>query len=44
MASEDNVLRELIGEISSLISEYPKALERRASLIQAGGKDPELVE
>lgn len=44
MGSEDNVLRELLGEISSLISEYPKALERRASIIQAGGKDPELVE
>ena len=44
MASEDNVLRELLGEISGLITEYPKALERRAALIQAGGKDPELVE
>ncbi|MBD0315863.1 MAG: hypothetical protein ICV75_04140 [Nitrospiraceae bacterium] len=44
MGSEDNVLRELLGEISSLISAYPKELERRASIIQAGGKDPELVE
>jgi hypothetical protein len=41
---EDNVLQELIGEISGLITEYPKALERQAALIQAGGKDPELVE
>jgi hypothetical protein len=41
---EDNALRELLGEISILINEYPKALEHRASIIQAGGKDPELVE
>ncbi len=44
MASEDNVINELLREISGLINEYPKALERRASVIQAGGKDPELVE
>ena len=42
--SEDNVINELLREISGLINEYPKALERRASDIQAGGKDPELVE
>ena len=44
MEMEDNVIRELLGEITGLINAYPKALERRASLIQAGGKDPELVE
>lgn len=44
MESEDNVINELLREISGLINEYPKALERRASVIQAGGKDPELVE
>jgi hypothetical protein len=42
--SEDNVLQQLIGEISQLITAYPKALERQAALIQAGGKDPELVD
>ena len=44
MASEDNLINELLREISGLIGEYPKALERRASVIQATGKDPELVE
>ncbi len=44
MESEDNVLGELIRGISGLIHEYPKALERRAALIQASGKDPELVQ
>ena len=44
MASEDSVINELLREISGLINEYPKALERRASVIQAAGKDPELVE
>lgn len=44
MENEDNVIEELLREISSLISEYPKAIERRAAVIQATGKDPELVE
>ncbi len=44
MESEDNVLDELLREIAGLIAEYPKAIERRAALIQATGKDPELVE
>ena len=44
MGTEDNVLQELLVEISNLITAYPKELERRASVIQAGGKDPELVE
>ena len=44
METEDNVIRELLAEISGLINAYPKALEHRASIIQAGGKDPELVE
>jgi hypothetical protein len=45
MASdEDNIIEELLKEISGLISEYPKAIERRAAIIQATGKDPELVE
>ncbi|MGQ0695306.1 MAG: hypothetical protein ACT4OL_07000 [Nitrospiraceae bacterium] len=44
MKSEDNVLDELLKEIAGLINEYPKAIERRAAMIQATGKDPELVE
>jgi len=44
MESEDNVLDSLLSEISGLIHEYPKAIERRAAAIQATGKDPELVE
>jgi hypothetical protein len=43
MSSEDNVVRELIGEISTLVAEFPRALERRAAEIQATGKDPELA-
>lgn len=44
MENEDNAIEELLREISSLISEYPRAIERRAAVIQAIGKDPELVE
>ena len=44
MESEDNVLDELLAEIAGLINAYPKAIERRAAMIQATGKDPELVE
>ena len=44
MKNEDNVIEELLREISGLIGEYPKAIERRAVGIQATGKDPELVE
>ena len=44
MESEDNVIDELLKEITGLITAYPKAIERSAALIQATGKDPELVE
>ncbi|WP_455370176.1 hypothetical protein [Petrachloros mirabilis] len=44
MQSEDNVLDELLKEITGLIHEYPRAIERRAAEIQLAGKDPELVE
>lgn len=44
MESEDNVLDELLSEIAGLINAYPKAIERRAAMIQATVKDPELVE
>ena len=40
---EDNTISELLANIAGLISDYPKALERRAAVIQATGKDPELV-
>jgi hypothetical protein len=44
MESEDNVLNELLAEITGLINAYPKAIERQAAIIHASGKDPELVE
>jgi hypothetical protein len=44
MENEDNVINELLGEIAGLINQYPKAIERRAAMIQASGKDLELVE
>lgn len=44
MEPEDNVLNELLKEIAALIHEYPRVIERRAAVIQATGKDPELVE
>ncbi len=44
MESEDNVIEELLQEISGLLREFPKALERRAAMVRTGGKDPELVE
>ncbi|MFN3680955.1 MAG: hypothetical protein ACK4VP_02775 [Nitrospira sp.] len=44
MHDEDNVLDELLSEIGALLNEYPRAIERRAAVIQATGKDPELVE
>lgn len=43
MPDEDNIVRELIGEITLLLSRFPKALERRAADIEASGKDPELA-
>jgi hypothetical protein len=44
MKGEDNVLDELLKEIAALIHEYPMAIERRAAIIQATGRDPDLVE
>jgi hypothetical protein len=43
MESEDNVIRELLDEITMLMKHFPEALERRAADIQATGKDPELA-
>ncbi|MBS0171184.1 MAG: hypothetical protein JSR62_12585 [Nitrospira sp.] len=44
MEQEDNVLDELLRNISGLLHEYPKILEQRAAAIHAEGKDPELAE
>ncbi|WHZ13258.1 MAG: hypothetical protein OJF52_000090 [Nitrospira sp.] len=44
MEQEDNVLDELLRNIAGLLSEYPKAIERRAAAVHASGKDPELAE
>ena len=41
---EDNVLDELLRDITGLLHEYPKALERHAAIIHASGKDPDLAE
>jgi hypothetical protein len=43
MEGEDNVLRELLGEITALLKSYPECLERRAAEIERIGKDPELA-
>ena len=43
MEREDNVLDELLRDIAGLLNEYPKAIERQAAAIHAGGKDPELA-
>ncbi|MGH2359807.1 MAG: hypothetical protein ACRDGM_04600 [bacterium] len=43
MESENNVVREMIGEITELLRQFPAALERRAAEVQASGKDPELA-
>jgi hypothetical protein len=44
MEHEDNTIDELLGEIVGLITQYPKAIERQAAIIQATGKEPELVD
>ncbi|MCS6290070.1 MAG: hypothetical protein H8K10_14010 [Nitrospira sp.] len=43
MEREDNVLDELLRDIAGLLNEYPKAIQRQAAAIHAGGKDPELA-
>ena len=44
MEQEDNTIDELLSEIAGLITRYPKAIERQAAIVQATGKDPELVD
>ena len=43
MEGEDNVLKELLGEIAALLKSYPESMERRAAEIERIGKDPELA-
>ncbi|MGH7228809.1 MAG: hypothetical protein ACREIH_06275 [Nitrospiraceae bacterium] len=43
MSNEDNVIRELIGEITTLMKRFPEALERRAGDLMVTGTDPELA-
>lgn len=43
MTNEDNVVRELLGEITTLLNRFPKVLEHRAAEIEAAGKNPELA-
>jgi hypothetical protein len=44
MESEDNIVAELLGEIAVLMKQFPEALERRAAVIAASGKDPDLAQ
>lgn len=44
MENEDHTLDELLDDIAGLINQYPIAIERQAAILQATGKDPELVE
>ena len=41
--SEDNVLGEMLDEITTLLINFPGALERRAVELDVSGKDPELA-
>ena len=41
--SEDNVLGEMLDAITTLMVNFPVALERRATEIDVSGKAPELV-
>ncbi len=44
MDNEDSHVRQLLGEITALVTAFPPALERRASEIVASGKDSELAD
>ena len=44
MDSEQTHLKQLIGEMSALMTAFPPALERGATELEAGGKDPELTD
>jgi len=44
MDNEDSHVRQLLGEITALVTAFPPALEHRASQIVASGKDSELAD
>ena len=44
MDNDDSNVRQLIGEITALVTALPPALERRAAEIEANGKDSSMVE
>lgn len=44
MDHEDSHVRQLLGEITALVTAFPPALEHRASQIVASGKDSELAD
>jgi hypothetical protein len=41
MDNEDANVRQLLGEITALVTAFPSALERRAGEIEARGEDPD---
>lgn len=43
MGSDENLVGSLILEISSLLQQFPEALQDRAREIEVSGKDPELA-
>jgi len=43
MDNEDANVRQLIGEITALVTAFPSALERRAGEIEARGEDPDVA-
>jgi len=44
MDSEQTHLKQLIGEMSALMTAFSPALERRATELEAGGRDSELID
>ena len=44
MDNEDDNVRQLIGEITALVTALPPALERRAAEIDANGKDADMID
>jgi hypothetical protein len=44
MNNEDDNVRQLIGEITALVTALPPALERRAAEIDANGKEADMID
>ncbi len=44
MDNDDSNVKQLIGEITALVTALPPALERRAAEIGANGKDSDMVD